>query len=189
MVGQDQRPGSGRLACLQLPLSHYSQEFNEPGRPRRRCSAPPPAAVASANDLSTAFRYASEKVMPAVVTIHSTSHEGAADQRSRFAWIWATRRTICPQCSKSSSAMISRRPPKVTPAALRHEGTGSGVIIDSSGIILTNHHVVKGADKVTVRLHDGREFVVRRSQNRSEDRYRRHSHRGSGQTARSHNGQ
>lgn len=37
-------------------------------------------------------------------------------------------------------------------------GVGSGVIIDSQGYILTNQHVVDGADKVTVVLPDGREF-------------------------------
>jgi S1-C subfamily serine protease len=37
-------------------------------------------------------------------------------------------------------------------------GQGSGFIIDKSGIILTNAHVVSKADKVTVTLKDGREF-------------------------------
>ena len=37
-------------------------------------------------------------------------------------------------------------------------GVGSGVIIDASGIILTNNHVVEGADTVTVELADGREY-------------------------------
>lgn len=37
-------------------------------------------------------------------------------------------------------------------------GIGTGVIIDASGIILTNNHVVEGRNDVTVRLHDGREF-------------------------------
>jgi len=32
------------------------------------------------------------------------------------------------------------------------------VIIDSSGIVLTNNHVIEGADEVIVRLPDGREF-------------------------------
>lgn len=38
-------------------------------------------------------------------------------------------------------------------------GTGSGFIISADGLILTNHHVVDGADKITVRLTDNREFT------------------------------
>ena len=37
-------------------------------------------------------------------------------------------------------------------------GLGSGFIIDKEGYILTNEHVVRGADKITVTLPDGREF-------------------------------
>jgi Do/DeqQ family serine protease len=38
----------------------------------------------------------------------------------------------------------------------RQEGLGSGVIINADGYILTNHHVVDGADKVEVELADRR---------------------------------
>ncbi len=44
------------------------------------------------------------------------------------------------------------------PQERRLRGQGSGFIIDSSGIILTNAHVVDQADKVTVLLKDGRTF-------------------------------
>src|SRR5208282_1098948 len=37
-------------------------------------------------------------------------------------------------------------------------GSGSGVVVDPSGVILTNNHVVAGGGDVTVRLSDGREF-------------------------------
>ncbi|BDR14593.1 DegQ family serine endoprotease [Vibrio sp. STUT-A11] len=38
-------------------------------------------------------------------------------------------------------------------------GLGSGVIIDAKkGHIVTNYHVIKGADKIQVRLYDGREY-------------------------------
>jgi serine protease Do len=36
--------------------------------------------------------------------------------------------------------------------------SGSGVIVDPSGIVLTNNHVVAGGGDITVRLSDGREF-------------------------------
>ena len=35
---------------------------------------------------------------------------------------------------------------------------GSGFIIDSSGIVVTNNHVIDNADEITVTLNDGREF-------------------------------
>jgi serine protease Do len=37
---------------------------------------------------------------------------------------------------------------------------GSGVIVDKEGYVLTNNHVVEGADKIKVRLNDGREFTA-----------------------------
>lgn len=40
----------------------------------------------------------------------------------------------------------------------RLRGQGSGFIIDESGIVLTNAHVVSKADTVTVTLKDGREY-------------------------------
>lgn len=40
------------------------------------------------------------------------------------------------------------------------EGAGSGWIVDSSGIIVTNNHVVEGAKTVTVTLSDGQVFTV-----------------------------
>jgi S1-C subfamily serine protease len=40
----------------------------------------------------------------------------------------------------------------------RLRGQGSGFLIDAEGTILTNSHVVNGADRVTVTLKDGRKF-------------------------------
>src|SRR5690606_6543496 len=37
-------------------------------------------------------------------------------------------------------------------------GVGSGVVIDEEGRILTNAHVIEGAERVLVRFADGREF-------------------------------
>jgi len=38
------------------------------------------------------------------------------------------------------------------------QGAGSGFIIESDGFIMTNHHVVEGADQIIIRLADRREF-------------------------------
>jgi serine protease Do len=43
----------------------------------------------------------------------------------------------------------------------RQGGLGSGFIIDRDGTILTNYHVVDGADKITVTLSDGQNFTAK----------------------------
>lgn len=45
-----------------------------------------------------------------------------------------------------------------TPRDFIQRGVGSGVIVDSSGYIITNAHVAEGADSITVKLHDGTEL-------------------------------
>ncbi|MBD2858505.1 DegQ family serine endoprotease [Spongiibacter sp. KMU-158] len=50
-------------------------------------------------------------------------------------------------------------PPQQQPKQQRTQSAGSGVIIDAQkGIVLTNHHVVEGADEIKVGLEDGRSF-------------------------------
>jgi serine protease Do len=45
--------------------------------------------------------------------------------------------------------------------APRQHGMGSGVVVTDDGYILTNNHVVDGADEVKVSLQDGREFTAK----------------------------
>ncbi|HWW02157.1 MAG TPA: DegQ family serine endoprotease [Candidatus Acidoferrum sp.] len=53
------------------------------------------------------------------------------------------------------------RMPRRSLQAPRQEGIGSGVVVTKDGYILTNNHVVDGADEVKVALQDGREFTAR----------------------------
>jgi Do/DeqQ family serine protease len=45
--------------------------------------------------------------------------------------------------------------------AQRNSGLGSGVVVSSSGFILTNYHVIEAADQIEVTLADGRNFRAR----------------------------
>jgi Do/DeqQ family serine protease len=47
------------------------------------------------------------------------------------------------------------------PAERRRQGLGSGVIVSQDGYILTNHHVIDGADQIRVDLNDGRTLEAR----------------------------
>jgi len=53
---------------------------------------------------------------------------------------------------------FGRRGPGGSGSEFRTPGLGSGVILDRRGYVLTNFHVIRGADAVIVRLADKREF-------------------------------
>ncbi|MCB4400557.1 trypsin-like peptidase domain-containing protein [Synechococcus sp. MU1625] len=55
----------------------------------------------------------------------------------------------------------STAPRSTAPRARVQRGQGSGVIFDAKGLLLTNAHVVEGADQLTVGLSDGRRVPAR----------------------------
>lgn len=97
-------------------------------------------------DTGAAASYAPivERVTPAVVTIRSER----------------TIRTSTPQLPDNPlfrEFFGERFDPRQMPER-RQGGMGSGVIVRGDGYILTNEHVVSGADEVTIELTDGRTF-------------------------------
>ena len=58
----------------------------------------------------------------------------------------------------ATAAAVSPSVVAITATTGQGGGQGSGVIIDEAGHVLTNNHVVAGADQLTVTLSDGRTF-------------------------------
>ncbi len=56
---------------------------------------------------------------------------------------------------------LENRAPRRSFGVPRQQGVGSGVIVTQDGYILTNNHVVDGADEVKVALQDGGEFTAK----------------------------
>jgi len=113
------------------------------------------AVIAAApKDLSqsswrTAFEDVSEKLAPSVVfitsekdvTVQQWDPFGGMDDFFNFPFGGRNRRAPAPEARKETQ-----------------KATGTGFIVRSDGYILTNNHVVADADRVTVKLADGREF-------------------------------
>src|SRR5437667_595954 len=110
----------------------------------QQTTAPPRTALPGAKpiaDLSEAFVAVAEHVKPAVVFIRSEKRQRASDLR-------------LPPGFDDFFPQLRRRPQI-------EQGSGSGFIVSTDGYILTNNHVVAGADKVTVKLYDKREFTAK----------------------------
>src|SRR6266849_5329199 len=102
-------------------------------------SRPLPQAKAAV-DLGDAFASVAEHVKPAVVFIKSERREHVSNRRLPPGF--------------DDFFQVPRRPQV-------EQGSGSGFIVSQDGYILTNNHVVQGADRVTVRLYDNREFTAK----------------------------
>ncbi len=120
-------------STAQAPVSQPNQ--NQP-------SIAPPPIIASSGDPNFVVKVV-EKVGPAVVRI-DTSRTIRSQVPSEFDDPFY-RRFFGDRLPSQSRQRVQR-------------GNGSGFIINSNGEILTNAHVVDGADVVTVTLKDGRSF-------------------------------
>ncbi len=108
-------------------------------------SAPSPAiAVPAGPAAAGSFHDAVTRAMPAVVNISTTKEVPA--QRSPLLSDPLFRRFFGDQFGDDTQRAAS---------------LGSGVIVNSAGYILTNHHVVDAADEIKVALSDGRTMLAK----------------------------
>ena len=116
------------------------------------------ASTPAAGAAMTSFADIAERLNPAVVNIDATM-TGTASSRRRH------------DSSLPGGPEYERRSP-APDRDLPRRGAGTGFIIDPSGYILTNHHVIADSSRISVRLTDGR------TRARAADRIgSRHRHR------------
>jgi serine protease Do len=103
----------------------------------------------------TSFRDVVKHVLPAVVSIET---EGKT--------VKTTGKTVDPfpfdksQLPEEFKKFFEDLPQMPSTKEVPRQGFGSGFLIDPDGVIMTSYHVVTGANKVTVTLHDGTEYVT-----------------------------
>ena len=128
---------------LDLPTRGAAQELAQASTGSIAPVAPPSIPEAKPLvDLSDAFAAVAQAVVPSVVYVKSQRTENVKAPQ-------------VPQEFRRFFNMPDSSGPRL------EQGPGSGFIVSADGYILTNNHVVAGADKVTVRLHDEREYVAK----------------------------
>ncbi len=110
----------------------------------QQSAAPAPSAVAGASAGAASYADAAKLAMPAVVNIYTSK-----EMRGRSSMLDDNLlRRYFPN-------LAERMPPQ------RATSLGSGVIVAREGYVLTNHHVIDGADEIQLVLADGRRIAAK----------------------------
>jgi len=109
-----------------------------------------PDSIAALRQMGKAFSSIAEKASPAVVGLKAekvVTQDSQTYQNSPF-------------CYDLYEYFFGPRPPRQRSPQRPQTALGSGFIISSDGYILTNNHMVEGAEKVIVELAGGRKFTA-----------------------------
>ena len=143
---------SARQIVPALLLAGFSLAFTAPVQAAAPVAAPIVTGLPDFTDLI-------DKVGPAVVNIRTTEkvRQGQGGNPNEEEMQDFLRRFFGGQATPRGG----RRAPQQAPEEEVTRGVGSGFIISDDGYVLTNAHVVDGADEVTVTLTDRREFKAK----------------------------
>jgi len=111
-------------------------------------------AVAGPKELHS-YRDVVKKVLPAVVSIESKVKPAVRTKQP------ARGRPNLEGVPEEFRPFFEGMDPADAPERGPQGGFGSGVLVDPRGVVLTNNHVIAGADEVVVTLSDGRKFTTR----------------------------
>lgn len=103
--------------------------------------------TASARGVPEGFADLAEKSLPAVVNI-STTQTLSSDSQGQ-------------DLDELFRQFLDRQQGGEAPKPRRATSLGSGFIIDGSGFVVTNNHVIENADEITVITHDNEEFKAK----------------------------
>lgn len=134
--------GAGIVAWVCLGL------WTVPGVLQGQVTPPPVRDLVSYRDIV-------KKALPAVVSIESrqTKSESKPGRPRRLPF-------DAPGVPEEFRKRLEELMPEGVPEAPDGRlGSGSGVVVDPSGVVLTNHHVVDGATEVVISFQDGRKFT------------------------------
>ena len=139
------------VAALATPVWAQSAPSRPPAADKRAPAKPPSPKIdarAVLQAMEEAFTAVADRVTPSVVNVSTVSRRpvaGSPDDPQRFREFFG---------DEFYEKYFKRRPRE------EPRSSGSGVIVDPAGYILTNNHVIENAQDITVRLSDSRKFTA-----------------------------
>lgn len=115
------------------------------------------AGIHEATDLSNAFRFVATKLRPSVVKVQ-TKTEIRAEPRSGRGRGTPGFPGLPPEFERFFGDDVFDQLPR---GGMKQEGQGTGVIIGADGLIITNNHVIRGAQQVTVVTSDNKSHTAK----------------------------